>query len=91
MTTHDTEIIGLDLSRRFLSRSDEGRICWHTSNIAKLSGSLLPKRDSQIEAVCADDLGRIALLQETPSRVELIDPNACRVVASIDRPCRRKA
>ena len=29
-------------------RSDEGRIGWHTSNIAKLSGSMLPKRDSQI-------------------------------------------
>ena len=67
-----------------LSRSDEGRISWHTSNIAKLSGSLLPKRDSQIEAVCADGQGRIALLQETPSRVELVDPNACKVVASID-------
>ena len=32
-------------------RSDEGRIDWHTSNIAKLSGSMLPKHDSQIEAV----------------------------------------
>src|SRR4029077_9909068 len=39
-------------------RSDGGRIDWHTSNIAKLSGSKLPKRDSQIEAVCADGLGR---------------------------------
>ena len=37
-----------------LSRSDEGRVRVHTRNIAKLSGSLLPKRDSQIEAVCAD-------------------------------------
>jgi hypothetical protein len=67
-----------------LSRSDEGRICWRTSNIAKLSGSLLPKRGSQIEAVCADGLGRILLLQETPPRVELIDPKASKVVASID-------
>ena len=33
-------------------RSDEGGIDWHTSNIAKLSGSMLPKHDSQIEAVC---------------------------------------
>src|SRR5262245_6398171 len=38
-------------------RSDEGRIDWHTSNIAKLSGSMLPKQDSQIEAVCADGSG----------------------------------
>ena len=67
-----------------LSRSDEGRIRWQTSNIGKLSGSLLPKRDSQIEAVCADGIGRILLLQETPPRVELIDPKSFKVVASID-------
>ena len=65
-------------------RSDEGRIDWHTVNIAKLSGSMLPKRDSQIEAVCADGLGRVLLLQETPSRVELIDPKGLKVVASIE-------
>ena len=64
-------------------RSDAGRINWHTSNIAKLSGSMLPKRDSQIEAVCADGVGRVLLLQETPPRV-LIDPKALKVVASID-------
>ena len=28
-------------------RSDGGRIDWHTSNIAKLSGSMLPKCDSR--------------------------------------------
>ena len=33
-------------------RSDGSRIDWHTGNIAKLSGSMLPKHDSQIEAVC---------------------------------------
>jgi hypothetical protein len=38
--------------------SDADRIDWHTSNIAKLSGSMLPKHDPQIEAVCADGLGR---------------------------------
>jgi hypothetical protein len=65
-------------------RSDVGRINWHTRNIAKLSGSILPKRDSQIEAVCADGLGRVLLLQETPPRVELIDPETLKVVASID-------
>src|SRR3974390_3274849 len=65
-------------------RSDGGRIDRHTKNIAKLSGSMLPKRDSQIEAVCADGLGRILLLQEAPPRVELVDPEALKVVASID-------
>jgi len=65
-------------------RSDEGRIDWHTRNIAELSGSMLPEHDPQIEAVCADGLGRILLLQETPPRVELIDPKALKVVASID-------
>ena len=61
-----------------------GRIDWHTSDIAKLSGSMLPKHDPQIEAVCADGTGRVLLLQETPPRVELIDPEALSVVASID-------
>ena len=65
-------------------RSDEGPIDWQTKNIAKLSGSMLPRRDPQIEAVCADGLGRVLLLQETPPRVELIDHTALKVVASID-------
>jgi hypothetical protein len=65
-------------------RRDEGRIDWHIFSIAKLSGSLLPKRDSQIEAVCADGLGRVLLLQETPPRVEVVDPKGLKVVASID-------
>src|SRR5215471_15534034 len=65
-------------------RSDRGRIDWHTSNIAELLGSMLPKHDPQIEAVCADGVGRILLLQETPPRVELIDPKALKVVASIE-------
>ena len=67
-----------------LSHNDRGRIEWHTSSIAKLAGSELPKHDPQIEAVCADGAGRILLLQETPSRVEFIDPKASEVVASID-------
>jgi len=65
-------------------RSDEGQIDWQTSSIAKLSGSLLPKRHPQIEAICADGLGRVLLLQETPPRAELIDLKALKVVASID-------
>src|SRR5271166_3310361 len=68
----------------FLPRSDGGRIDWHTSDIGKLSGSMLPKHDPQIEAVCADGSGRVLLLQETPPRVELIDPETLSVVASID-------
>ena len=65
-------------------RTDGGQIDWHTSGIAKVSGSMLPKDDPQIEAICADGLGRVLLLQETPPRAELIDPKALRVVASID-------
>jgi hypothetical protein len=61
-----------------------GEINWHTRDIAELSGSILPKDDPQIEAVCADGLGRILLLQETPPRVELIDTKSSKVVASID-------
>ena len=57
-----------------LPGSDDGRIDWHTSDIANVSGSMLPKHDPQVEAVCADGLGRVLLLQETPPRVELIDP-----------------
>src|SRR6516164_7400166 len=64
-------------------RNDRARIEWHTSDLSKLSGSMLPRHDSQIEAVCADGVGRVLLLQETPARVELIDPKALKVVASI--------
>ena len=65
-------------------RSDEGKIKWRTSSIKRVSGSMLPKKNPQIEAICADGLGRILLLQETPPRVELVDPKALKVVASID-------
>ena len=57
-----------------LPGNDDGRIDWHTSDIAKLSGSMIPQDDPQIEAVCADGLGRVLLLQETPPRVELSTP-----------------
>jgi hypothetical protein len=67
-----------------LPHSDAGRIDWQTSDILKVSGSMLPAEDPQIEAVCADGRGRVLLLQETPPRVELIDPEALSVVASID-------
>ena len=67
-----------------LSRSNPTQINWNTKSIAKLAGSELPKRDPQIEAVCADGGGRILLLQETPPRVELIDTKALQAVTSID-------
>jgi hypothetical protein len=65
-------------------RHDEDRIEWQTSSIARLAGSMLPKNHPQIEAICADGVGRILLLQETPPRVELIDPKASKAVATID-------
>jgi hypothetical protein len=68
----------------FQPRSDASRVDWHTRKIGRLSGSMLPKHDSQIEAVCSDGIGRVLLLQETPPRVEVIDPKALKVVASID-------
>jgi hypothetical protein len=45
---------------------------------------MLPEDDPQIEAVCAGGFGRILLLQETPPRVEFIDPKASKVIVSID-------
>jgi hypothetical protein len=67
-----------------LPHSDSGALDWHTVDIAKLPGSELPKKDPQIEAICADGIGRVLLLQESPPRVELIDVKASRVVASIE-------
>jgi hypothetical protein len=65
-------------------RSDADEIDWHTAGIKRLAGSEIPKKNPQIEAICADGIGRILLLQETPPRVEVIDPEASRVVASIE-------
>jgi hypothetical protein len=64
--------------------SEEASIDWHISDITSDHGSALPADDPQIEAICADGAGRILLLQESPPRVELIDPEARAVVASID-------
>src|SRR5262245_44747747 len=66
------------------ARDADGPVDWHTSSIAKVSGSKLPKRDPQIEAVCCDGAGRILLLQETPPRVELIDVKKRQAVALVD-------
>jgi hypothetical protein len=57
---------------------------WRTADLAKLPGSELPIENPQLEAVCADGAGRVLLLQESPPRAELIDPEAGRVVATID-------
>jgi hypothetical protein len=59
-------------------------IRWKTVDLRGFQGSSLPKKDPQIEAVCADGGGRLLLLQEFPSRVEFVDPQARRVLAAID-------
>jgi hypothetical protein len=63
---------------------DDDSTDWHTIDIAELPGSRLPRKDPQIEAVCADGAGRVLLLQEAPARAELLDLEAGRAVASID-------
>ncbi|MET0773757.1 MAG: hypothetical protein ABWZ82_11785 [Candidatus Limnocylindrales bacterium] len=64
-------------------QDDQAPIEWHRADVAGLEGSRLPKDEPQIEAVCADGAGRVLLLQEWPTRTELIDPVARRVVASL--------
>jgi hypothetical protein len=66
-----------------LPRGDAELPDWQTVDISRLAGSRLPLRDPQVEAVCADGQGRVLLLQESPARVELIDPAEARAVASI--------
>ncbi len=61
-----------------------GPVTWQTIPLTGLAGTRLPADDPQIEAVCADGAGRVLLLQESPARVELVDPPGGRVVASID-------
>jgi hypothetical protein len=66
-----------------LPRRDSKKLSWQTRDIARLEGSRLPRRDPQIEAVCADGAGRVLILQEAPPRAELVDLSAARVVASV--------
>ncbi len=61
-----------------------GPLAWQTAPLTGLSGTRLPADNSQIEAICADGAGRVLLLQESPARVELVDPAASHVVAGID-------
>ena len=61
-----------------------GPVIWETARLTGLAGTWLPADSSQTEAICADGAGRVLLLQESPARVELVDPAAGRVVVSID-------
>ena len=67
-----------------LPRKESDPLDWETVDITSLKGSRLPRKNPQIEAVCADGKGRVLLLQESPSRVELIDPSRACAVACID-------
>lgn len=66
-----------------LPAPDDRPLAWQTTCLASLPGSALPKSDPQIEAICADGLGRVLLLQESPPRAELIDAKLSRAIASI--------
>lgn len=66
-----------------LPNDDKGAYVWKTVDMADVEGSLIPRDDPQVEAVCADGAGRILILQESPPRVELLDWAAHRVVTRI--------
>lgn len=66
-----------------LPPSDSVSLEWSTMSVSKVSGSKVPQNDPQIEAVCADGAGRVLFLQESPPRVELVDFEVSKVVASI--------
>jgi hypothetical protein len=66
-----------------LPSDDLGAYEWKTLDLAGVEGSLIPRDDPQVEAVCADGAGRILILQESPPRVELLDWAAQRVVTRI--------
>ncbi len=66
-----------------LPSDDRGAYVWETVDLADVEGSMIPRDDPQVEAVCADGAGRILILQESPPRVELLDWAGHRVVARI--------
>ena len=66
-----------------LPSDDGGEYRWQTVDLADVEGSLIPRDDPQVEAVCADGAGLILILQESPPRVELLDWQGHRVVARI--------
>ena len=50
-----------------LPSDDAGTYVWKTVDLADVKGSLIPRDDPQVEAVCADGAGRILILQESPA------------------------
>lgn len=66
-----------------LPDDDRGAYRWQTVDMADVEGSLIPRDDPQVEAVCADGAGRILILQESPPRVELLDWAGHKVVTRI--------
>jgi hypothetical protein len=66
-----------------LPSDDLGAYHWQTIDMADVEGSLIPRDDPQVEAVCADGAGRILILQESPPRVELLDWAGHRVITRI--------
>jgi hypothetical protein len=66
-----------------LPDDDDGVYRWKSVDMADVEGSLIPRDDPQVEAVCADGAGRILILQESPSRVELLDWAGHRVITRI--------
>ena len=66
-----------------LPSDDHGAYVWQTVDLADVKGSLIPRDDPQVEAVCADGAGRILILQESPPRVELLDWAARQVATRI--------
>lgn len=66
-----------------LPDDDRGAYLWKTVDLADVKGSLIPRDDPQVEAVCADGAGRILILQEWPPRLELLDWEARRIVTRI--------
>jgi len=67
-----------------LPSDDRGAYRWKTVDLADVKGSLIPRDDPQVEAVCADGAGRILILQEWPPRLELLDWEARRIAARIN-------
>jgi len=57
---------------------------WHTEDLSGLSGTRIPHRDPQLEAVAADGCGGVLLVQEWPNRAELVDAPSRRVTADLD-------
>lgn len=66
-----------------LPDDDRGAYSWQSVDMVDVEGSLIPRDDPQVEAVCADGAGRILILQESPARVELLDWAGHRIITRI--------